>query len=423
MKTLFGLLLVTAAATAGPPNVVMILGDDQHYGDYGFMGSTVVRTPHLDKLASEGMVFRRGYVPTSLCRASLATMVTGLWPHQHRITSNDPPLPKGVLATNAAKTAEYQRERAKMVAIFEESPTLPKLLGPAGYVSHQSGKWWEGNACRCGGFTEGMTAGDPDKKGRHGDEGLKIGREGMKPVFDFIDKAKAQKMPFFAWYAPMMPHQPHTPPERLLAKYKDKTPSIHVAKYWAMCEWFDETIGELLKKLDDTGLAKDTIVVYLHDNGWIQDPNAAKFAPKSKLSPYDGGLRTPIVIRWPGHVTPGVSEALASSADLAPTILAACGVNVPTALPGINLLDAKAMRTQATGALFTHSAVDITKPAANLTHRWIVEGHTKLIAGKDGKNELYDLKTDPTEETDLATKQPQTVAAMMVKLNAWWDGK
>src|SRR6478672_6898969 len=86
-------------ALAAPPNVLLIVGDDQAWTDYGFMGHEHIRTPHLDQLASEGLVFRRGYVPTSLCRASLATMITGLYPHQHLITSNDPPIPRGL--TNA----------------------------------------------------------------------------------------------------------------------------------------------------------------------------------------------------------------------------------------------------------------------------------------------------------------------------------
>ena len=132
------------------------------------------------------------------------------------------------------------------------------------YLSLQTGKWWQGNFKR-GGFTHGMTKGL-----RHGDEGLEIGRKTMQPIFDFISTAKSEQKPFMVWYAPMMPHDPHTPPERLLAKYRDKTPSLHVAKYWAMVEWFDETCGQLLDHLDQQGVADNTIVIYVTDNGWIQ---------------------------------------------------------------------------------------------------------------------------------------------------------
>ncbi len=405
--------------------MLLIIGDDQHYGDYGFMKHPHIRTPHLDKLATESLLFENGFVPTSLCRASLATMITGLEPQQHKITSNDPPLPKGMTPGQANKAPAYLAMRTKMVEIFERSPSLPKLLAKAGYVSHQSGKWWEGNACRCGGFTEGMTIGDFSTTGRHGDAGLAIGRKGLEEVYTFLDKAKSEKKPFFVWYAPIMPHSPHNPPARLLAKYQSKTPSIHIAKYWAMCEWFDETIGDVLKKLDDTGLAKDTIVIYLHDNGWIQNPNDGGYAPKSKRSPYNGGLRTPIMIRWPGHVKPAVSQELASSIDLAPTILHACGLKPTAAMHGVNLLDADAVakREYVHGATFEHNAVDIEKPAANLQYRWLADRKYKLIVGKDGTAELYDWQRDPSEEKNLIKAEPRLADVMNVQLDAWWSGR
>lgn len=420
-------LALALPASAAPPNVVFIVGDDQAWTDYGFMGHEHIRTPHLDKLARESLVFKRGYVPTSLCRASLATMITGLYPHQHKITSNDPPLPKGInKAGPAMKDPGYLKLRAEMVSIFEQSPNLPKLLEKEGFVSLQVGKWWEGNACRCGGFTEAMTHGDPAKGGRHGDEGLKIGRQGLQPVFDFLDKAKKDQKPFFVWYAPMMPHSPHNPPERLFNKYKDKTKSAHVARYWAMCDWFDETVGELLAKLDKNGQADNTIVIYLHDNGWIQDENSPQYAPKSKRSPYDGGLRTPIMIRWPGKVKAAARDHLAHSIDLAPTILRAVGTKPTKDMPGLNLLDAKAVAARDTlfGEIFEHNAIDITKPAANLQYRWVIDGHWKLIVphapNVKGAPELYDLSRDPTEKTNLAAQHPERVKELTKKLDAWW---
>lgn len=419
--------LVRAAEPGKTPNVLMILGDDQGWTDYGFMGSKIVRTPHLDKLASESLVFTHGYVPSSLCRPSLATMVTGLFPHQHGITTNDPPYPPNVSPAERIKNEKFLADRAAMVARFENSPNLAKLLGANGYISHQSGKWWEGNACRCGGFTEAMTHGDPTKGGRHGDEGLKIGREGLQPVFDFLDKAKKEGKPFYAWYAPMMPHSPHNPPERLLKKYIDQTKSIHVARYWAMCEWFDETIGDLLTKLEKNGQVENTIVIYLHDNGWIQDPDSPNYAPKSKQSPYDGGLRTPIIVRWPGRVKPELSGALAESIDLAPTVLTAVGLKPTPEMPGLNLLDKAALAKRDTlfGEVFLHTAVDIQKPGPNLRYRWVVQGNWKLLVPHapnepNGAIELFDLARDPHETKNLAAQFPGRVATMMAKLDAWW---
>ena len=418
---------LTLPAQAAPPNVLLIVGDDQAYTDYGFMGHPHIKTPNIDRLASESLVFKHGYVPTSLCRASLATMITGLYPHQHKITSNDPPLPKGKTGAQANKDPGYLKLREEMVANFEKSPDLPKLLEKQGYASLQVGKWWEGNACRCGGFTEGMTHGDPAKGGRHGDEGLKIGRQGLQPVYDFLDKAKKDGKPFFVWYAPMMPHSPHNPPERLLNKYKDKTKSEHVAKYWAMCEWFDETVGDVLAKLEKNGQAGNTLVIYLHDNGWIQDEDSPQYAPRSKRSQYDTGVRTPVLVRWPGKVKPAASDRLAHSTDLAPTILRAAGAQPTKDMPGIDLLDAKAVAARDTvyGEIFEHNAVDINKPAANLQYRWVIEGDWKLIVPhepniRNGRVELYDLSKDPFEKENLAAKQPEKVKELTRKLDAWW---
>jgi uncharacterized sulfatase len=427
LLAVLALLLIAQSSPAAPPNVVLILGDDQAWTDYDFMGHPTIRTPHLDELAAESLVFPRGYVPSSLCRPSLATMVTGLFPHQHGITSNDPPYPAGVPAAERIKNEKYLADRAAMVARFEQSPSLAKLLGERGYISHQAGKWWEGNACRCGGFTEAMTHGDPAKGGRHGDDGLKIGREGLKPVFDFLDKAKTEQKPFFLWYAPMMPHSPHNPPERLLKKYVDKTKSIHIARYWAMCEWFDETVGELLGKLDANGQAANTIVIYLHDNGWIQDPDSPNYAPKSKQSQYDGGVRTPIVIRWPGKIKPEVSRDLAHSIDLVPTILTAVGAKPTKDMTGLNLVDAAARSKRDTvfGEIFLHTAIDITKPSANLRYRWVIRGNWKLIVPDEVNEpkavvELYDLAADPYETKNLAAEQLDRVKELRAKLDAWW---
>lgn len=426
------LVLLTAPATAAPPpppNVVLMVADDQAWTDFGFMGHPRIRTPRLDRLASQGLLFRRGYVPSSLCSPSLATILSGLYAHQHGVTSNDPPLPAGKTGAAARRDPAFLDGRRRMVERFDQLPSsLPRRLAEQSYLSFQTGKWWGGNY-RHGGFTHGMSHGDPARGGRHGDAGLAIGRETMQPALDFITEATEQHRPFFLWYAPMLPHSPHDPPERLLAHYKDQAPSLEIAKYWAMCEWFDETCGQLLDFLDAKGLAENTLVVFLADNGWIQDPEADRYAPRSKQSPYDGGLRTPIIVRRPGTIAPGESTALASSIDVAPTILAAAGLKPSAEQSGINLLDeaARSSRTALFGEIFTHNAVDLDRPASSLRFRWVVEGDRKLIV-PDPRNEpaaaveLFDILGDPLETTNLADREPARVAALRAKLNAWWPG-
>lgn len=409
-----------------PPNVVLIIADDMAWTDYGFMGHPQIRTPRLDRLASQGIVFRRGYATTSLCSPSLASILTGRYPHQHRITGNDPPLPPGKDRSAARDDPQFLAARQEMIKAFDAMPTLPRLLAPKGYLSFQSGKWWGGSYKR-GGFTHGMTHGEPSRGGRHGDAGLAIGRQGLRPMTLFIELAMARKAPFFVWYAPMMPHQPHNPPDRLLAHYRGRAPTEQVAKYWAMCEWFDETCGELLDFLDAKKLSDNTLVVFLADNGWIQDPKADRFAPRSKESPYDGGLRTPILVRWPGKVAPRAADTPVSAVDVAPTILAAAGVEPPKPLEGVNLLDDRAVshHPPVFGEVFTHNAVDLRDPASSLRYRWIVEGDWKLIV-PDPKNEpsgtveLFDIAHDPAESRNLAAENRPKVAELLPKLDAHW---
>lgn len=404
------LILITSLTghAAAKPNVLLIVGDDWGWTDFGFMGHAEVRTPHLDRLAKEGATFPNGYVPTSLCRASLATILTGQFAHKHRICCNDPP--EGVA-------------RDAMFPFIKESPALPRLLKDAGYESFQTGKFWEGHFSNAG-FTAGMTV-----KGRHGDDGLVIGRQTLKPIFDFVDQAKG---PWFVWYAPMMPHEPHNPPERLLEKYKKEGRDIRLAKYWAMCEWTDETIGELLAGLDKRGLRQNLLIVFVVDNGWVQSVGPPKkgdqFNTRSKNTPYDAGVRTPVIVYWDRHTKMGRYSDLVSTVDLAPTVLSAAGAEVPDAMDGLNLMDTasgkgRLKRDAVFGEIYVHTAVKIEDPRANLTHRWVRAGDWKLIVPvkADGKPELYNVTNDPHEKKDLADGKPDEVRRLKKRIDEMWE--
>jgi uncharacterized sulfatase len=409
--------ITAAPESKRPSNVVLIVSDDQGWNDFGFMKHPTIKTPHLDRLAARSAVFRRGYVPTSLCRPSLATLITGLYPHQHGITGNDPPT---------------GNDRSVMLKHIRDIATLPRLLATRRYRSFQAGKWWEGNFSEAG-FTAGMTYGDAKHGGRHGDEGLRIGREGMKPVFDFINSCR--DTPYFVWYAPMMPHLPHDPPKRLLVKYLSPRRPVAIAKYFAMCEWFDETCGQLLDFLERKGQTEKTLVVFVVDNGWAP-PRAtdngrggtpAAFAPRSKLSPYDGGVRTPILISMPGTIAPADYPTLISSVDIVPTILAVAGLSKNPSMPGLNLLHVIAEgghceRTAVFGEIFEHNVVDIDDPVAGLLFRWCVDRNWKLIlpVNRPETAELYDVVADPFERHNRALEHPAVVGKLTDKLDDWW---
>jgi len=422
-------LLSGALSPGAPANILLIISDDHAWTDYGFMGHAQLKTPRLDRLAAESLCFTRGYVTSSLCCPSLASIITGRFPHEHKVVCNDPPRPAAMPAKDFYQSQAFRTGRERLTRFLEETPTLPRLLKAHGYVSFQAGKWWQSDFSR-GGFTHGMTHGDEGKGGRHGDAGLEIGRKTLKPIEEFIDAAQREKKPWLVWYAPMMPHDPHTPPERILKRYEAAAPSRPVARYWAMVEWFDETCGQLLDFIEARGLSEETIVVYVADNGWITNPETGRFAPRSKLSPYDGGLRTPILMRWPGRVPARRIEIPVSSVDIAPTLLAAAGAQAPSGLPGIDLLKEGAGRERDSvfGACFAHDGVDLDRPASGLRWRWVVSDGWKLIAPAahnvpEGKVELFRIVDDPLEMKNLAETAPGEVVRLRERLDAWWEGR
>ena len=416
------------------PNVVFILGDDQSWKDYGFMGSKKVDTPHIDDLAKNSLVFKRGYVAAPICRPSLASMATGLFPHQHGITGND------VFKSNNRAKLDLPFRKG-----FHQKRSFIKELVKLGYLAHQSGKWWEGS-WKDGGFTHGMTHGDPKRGGRHGDAGLKIGRNGLKPITDFVEHAQNEQKQFLLWYAPFLPHTPHNPPERLLKKYHKDGRPLDQAKYYAMCEWFDETVGKLLGYLDKQRLRENTLVVFTCDNGWstvssnAEDPNQKLFrgyAQRTKGSPYEGGIRNPILLSWPKQITPKDSPDLAHAVDLFPTIVSAAGGKVPPELPGIDLLNEPIRKERNTIFGVNHSTHNMTlgNPDDTLQYIWCIVGKWKLIKRYQGKDisshysalhqwdtsayHLYDLEKDPNELNDLADSMPKRVEKMSAKIDQW----
>lgn len=412
---------VTSVA-AETPNIVFIISDDQAWTDYGFMGHKQLQTPNLDKLANEGLTFVQSYVPTSLCAPSLASIVTGVYPRRHQVLGNDRLLP-----TDDPKDKKKIRAERYVPVIdhFKQLNTLPKMLKGKGYLSFQTGKWWLGNYAN-GGFDLGMTHGDPAQNGRHGDYGLEIGRKGMDTLFNYIDYALEEEKPFFLWYAPFLPHQPHNPPDSLLQKYLAVAPSEYVAKYWAMCEWFDQTCGELMDYIEDKGQTENTLFVYVCDNGWVQEENAAGYTKNSKRSPYDFGMRTPIIYKWSGKIKPEYNtRSLASSLDIVPTVLSLLNIERPEGLDGIDVLDKVALekREALYGEIYAH---DFSTVDNSLFYQMAITNPYKIIvpnkANKPNESvQLYDLAKDPFEQTDLAAEKPEIVEQLKNKIEASWD--
>jgi len=433
------------------PNIIFIISDDQTFSDYSFMGHKHIETPYIDQLTRESLTFTRGYVTAPLCSPSLASIISGLYAQQHGITGNDPLVdhkddrnydreaPKGKFLENSYPV---QRKKAyqKLSTKFYKNKLITETLRENGYRSFQTGKWWVGSAADAG-FDAGMTHGDIHRGARHGDAGLKIGREGLEPIYNFIEDTTNKDKPFFIWYAPFLPHTPHNPPKELEEKYLKVAPSHSVAKYWAMVEWFDQTTGELLEYLEDEGLAENTIIVYTCDNGWIQSEDAKGYAPRSKRAPHEGGIRTPIMFKYPHKIKPTINkEDLVSNIDIVPTVMSLLGLNHDD-LPGINVLDEKQLSDRQTAfvEVYNHDIINTDNPVESIHYKVAVEKKWKLIVPNENmvkkeattrkeniqgyysnKEQLFNLESDPEELNNLADENQEIVTRLTEAINEWW---
>ncbi len=444
------------SGTEAAPNVVYIISDDQTYTDFGFMGNTLVETPHLDALAAKSALYVNGYVPTSVCRPSLVTLLTGLYPHQHGIYFNHPPPGFAALTKSPEMTKlRYDALREAAAGQIREIPTLPRLLAQTGYRCLQTGKYWEGHFSNAG-FTDGMTLAKPwggpfgDKtlpNGEvvahgNGDAGLAIGRDTMTPITDFLDSC-GRSQPFFIWYAPFLPHTPHDSPEKYFSIYRNKTGLNALAiPYYAAITQFDDTVGAVVEAIESRGLAANTLFVFAVDNGWQTHPTkAGQHTRNSKRAPFDYGLRTPVMLRWDGVIKPARHEELVNTVDLMPTVLSATGVDIPPGLPGIDLMpsarggSALDPERAVFGEIYPGDATGLRQPERDIAYRWIRRGRHKLIVPHAHGNKpwgeyltkpaLFDVVADPGEAQNLIADDGHAAQAASLRkaLDDWWDGE
>lgn len=444
------------------PNVIFILGDDQGWYDYSFMRRPgvekaamdlnpeipqVAKTPALDRLADEGLTYVHGY-SAPVCRPSLASIFTGTYPHQHWVTGND--------LENRPPDGAVE---ARMQVLNPIARTLSNELG---YTSFQTGKWWEGDFTN-GGFTHGDTvnsiAGNTAPlqwsgsrpsyvRARHGDWGLMVGRvdyvndiqapshpipyaNTVQTVTDFIDAQVTAKQPFFISYAPFLPHTPHDPPSGLLSQYTVLGLSDVDAKYYANIERFDGGVGAILDHLDAQGIADNTIIVMICDNGRQYD-----LATLGKGTPYESGVRTPMIVRWPDRIKPGgaiepkIIRTPVNMVDMVPTVHKALGLPLFPEMRGIDLLDpvAVAARDTVFGADYDVEILDLPNPRASLESRFAVRDGWKLILFTNGDKELYhlyntstDAPIDPHDSNNLVTSHPELVSELTTAIVNWYS--
>ncbi|MBS1810550.1 MAG: sulfatase-like hydrolase/transferase [Acidobacteria bacterium] len=412
--SLLGICTLSQSSAQRKPNIVILLADDMGYGDIGPYGVKDIRTPHLNRLAREGIKFTNFYANGPNCTPTRAALMTGRW--QQRVG----------LEWATRPTAGPQGE------LPLSEPTIAKLLKEEGYATGMFGKWHLGYDITRGpiarGFDEffGLLTGNVDMYSHKYRTGMPDLYEGTQPVeragyltdlltekaVDFI-RRNATK-PFFLYVpynAVHWPFQvPSTPKDiRTVETWFDGTRK----DYALMLERMDWSVGQILKTLDQQGLAKDTLVVFTNDNGGERlSRSTPLFHHKSTL--WEGGIRVPCLMRWPGKLPAGkVTDQMAITMDLTATAAALAGAKSPRALDGVNLLPIlQGKQSPASRTFFWR----INQPG--IAQKAVRAGKWKYF--QEGENEmLFDLSQDIGERNDLRYVHPEIVKSLRAQMQRW----
>lgn len=420
-RVLTALLLLVAAclqprAATLPPNMIFILADDLGINDLACYGRRDHHTPHLDRLAAAGTRFTSAYCALPICSPSRAAILTGRQPARLHLTTYLPGRPDC-----ASQKLRHPVIRQQLPL---EEKTLAEHLKAAGYATACIGKWHlggQGFGPREQGFDfyhAGQANTQPSET-----EGGKGEYDLTAQVEQFIEAHRDR--PFFLYLAHNSLHIPYSARTNLVARNRDAFEPV----YAALIETLDDSVGRLLARLDALGLATNTLVIFTSDNGGLHVPegphrtithNTPFRAGKGFL--YEGGLRVPLIVRWPGRVPAGrVVDAPVVNTDWLPTLLELAGQPVPPELDGVSLAALLTGRGPAPHRAlfwhFPHYTNQGGQPAGAVR-----EGDWKLIEHyEDGRVELFHLAQDPGETDNLAAREPGRANALRSRLAAWRD--
>ena len=408
---------LTSPEAARRPNVLLIMSDDQGYGDLGCHGNPILRTPNLDRLHAESTRLTRFYV-CPVCSPTRASLMTGRYHYR-----------TGVVDTFQGRSMMHADER-----------TLPESLRDAGYHTGIFGKWHLGDHYPLRAIDQGFNEALLHRGGGLMQPSSPPGDHYFDPYLEhngvvsqhqgyctdiFTDAAiryieTHQHGQFFAYLATNAPHTPLEVDQRYVAPYLAQGIEEPVAKVYGMITNLDENVGRVLDTLERLQLANNTIVIFMTDNG-AQSRHAQRHTAGqrgNKGTVYEGGIHVPCFVRWPGHLQSGRDlDHLSAHIDLLPTILAACEAPLPDAeLDGENLLhvlQGQAPVEDGRSIFLQWHRGDRPEPIKNAA---VVTQQYKLVEGK----ELYDLQGDPGEERDLAAEQPGVVAKLRADYDSWF---
>ena len=444
MKLVLKILLTCLAfsALAGSPirpNVVLILADDLGWTDLGCFGSDLYETPHLDQLARDGMKFTQNYSACTVCSPTRAALMTGKYPARLHITDWIP----GLMPDNPKLLVP---DWTKFLPLAEVG--IAEVFKSAGYRTGSIGKWHLGTEeyyPEKHGFDVNIAGTDKPAPPSYfapwriptlseGKDGEYITDRLAEEAVKFIESAKDK--PFFLYLPHFAVHTPIQAPTALVEKYRAKLkPGLtHTnAVYAAMTESLDSAVGRVRAKLNELKLADHTIIVFTSDNGGLITRGTTSNKPLryGKASAYEGGVRVPLIIHWPGVTKPGtVSDTPVITMDLFSTLVQAAGLELPpaTSATGVSGRDGASLVALLRGMaqppvrdLFWHYPHHQHYQLGGATpYGAIRSGDFKLIEFfNDMRVELYNLREDIGEQHDLAAAQPKRVADLRARLHAW----
>ena len=434
--TVFTFSLLLSFKVLSKPNVLFILIDDMGWMDLGCQGNKNLRTPNIDNLAKGGMRFTDAYAPAPVCSPTRAAIITGQsparlqitnhLPHQDRFTPKDSKLLPAKMLNHLPLESETLAERLKKDAHYATA-----FIGKWHLYTGRDEKFNplnQGFDINIGGCSYGgpPTFFDPyridflpDRK-----EGEYLPNRLADEAIAFISEQNSKDKPFFVALWNYTVHWPMEAPDKLVEKYKNlPVKGYRDHRYAAMIEAMDIAIGKVLKSLDDLNITEETLVIFTSDNGPFGGVGDASPLRADKGHLYEGGIRVPLIVRWPGKVEAGaVEETPVVLTDLHPTILAATGLDLNSTIPndGHNLLPLlKGKEKLKNRAVYWHYP-NFAFHRDNRLGSAIREGDHKLIHFYDTDSvELYNLKNDIGEKNDLSGKMPQLASRLKNKLKVW----
>lgn len=421
-------------APAKLPNIVLILADDLGYHDLGCMGSTGIKTPHLDQLARHGVRCTSFYMTWPACTPSRGSLLTGRYPQRNGLYDmirNDL-----VNYGHRFTEEEYAVSPEMTLGLDVREVLISDVLKKAGYATGVVGKWDSGRARRFLPLQRGFdfyygfanTGIDYWTHERYGVPSMyrgnqRIQEEGyathlfQREALAFIDRFKDR--PFFLYLPFNAPHgasnlekDSHQVPAEYLTRYPDEDPKSNRTKYRAMVSCLDDAVGSILDRLKSLGLDNNTLVIFLSDNGGTRTgSNGPLRGHKSQM--FEGGIRVPFIASWPGHLPAGaISDEFLTSLEIFPTLTGVSGSKLPTnvTLDGFDMLPVlQAKQKSRREEMFWQRRSD---KAARV-------GQYKWVATANGSGGLFDLSSDLGEERDLRAERPEVLKQLQDRWSNW----